>query len=235
MRFFGKNVDNVCCFRPLFPLVPGTMITLGLLWIAWCAMHSLLISTVFLDLLERRAQWLLRYHRLLYNGVSLITILPLILFTRQVAPEVVFSWSGPAIVLRGLLLAGAAALFIGGAKRYELDIFLGLRQLHSGDAEQLLSERVEFTTEGVFGMTRHPWYLGSLFFLWSVFPAYSTGVLLAVVILSIYLVIGTWLEEKKILARHGTAYRRYSTQVSMLFPGRWLLRKWSERANRGRP
>ena len=210
------------------------MITLGLLWIAWCAMHSLLVSTVFLDLLERRAQWLLRYHRLLYNGVSLITILPLILFTRQVAPEVLFSWSGPAIVLRGLLLAGAAALFIGGAKRYELDIFLGLRQLHSGDPQQLLSERVEFTTEGVFGMTRHPWYLGSLFFLWSVFPAYSTGVLLAVVILSIYLVVGTWLEEKKILARHGTAYRRYSTQVSMLFPWRWLLRKWAKRVNRGR-
>ncbi|MEE4137589.1 MAG: hypothetical protein V2I32_16035, partial [Desulforhopalus sp.] len=62
------------------------MIILGLLWIAWCAMHSLLISTVFLDLLERHAHWLLRYHRLLFNGVSLITILPLVLLTRQVAP-----------------------------------------------------------------------------------------------------------------------------------------------------
>ncbi|RPH38077.1 MAG: DUF1295 domain-containing protein, partial [Desulfobulbaceae bacterium] len=73
---------------------------------------------------------------------------------------------------------------------------------------------------GVFGLTRHPWYLGSLLLIWSILPGYSAVDLLVSTILSVYLVIGTFLEERKLLAEYGDAYRRYQHQVPMMLP--WI-------------
>jgi protein-S-isoprenylcysteine O-methyltransferase Ste14 len=77
-------------------------------------------------------------------------------------------------------------------------------------------------------MTRHPWYLGSLLAIWTIFPEYQLGPTVAVIILSLYLVLGTLLEERKIVREHGDSYRRYQQQVSMLFPWKWLKNpmKW---------
>ncbi len=78
---------------------------------------------------------------------------------------------------------------------------------------------------GVFGLVRHPWYLGSLLLIWSALPVYPLPKFVAAVILSCYLVIGTLLEERKIIARHGERYRAYQQRVSMLFPWKWLKKK----------
>jgi methanethiol S-methyltransferase len=197
---------------------------LALLWTAWCVLHSALISTTFVGLLHRHVpQWLI-WHRLAYNLVSLVTLFPLALYTRGVAVQPVFSWQGMAVIPRVLLLLAAGLLFYGGARHYDLATFLGFRQLRDGAGGLLLNLKEEFTTAGVFGLTRHPWYLGSLLLLWSALPVYSAGAVVAVVVLSLYLVVGTVLEERKIMARHGEAYRHYQRQVSMLLPWKWLRR-----------
>jgi protein-S-isoprenylcysteine O-methyltransferase Ste14 len=57
-------------------------------------------------------------------------------------------------------------------------------------------------------------------------PAYPLPVFLAVCILSVYLVLGAMLEERKIIAQYddsGGSYRRYRQRVSMLFPWKWLM------------
>ena len=118
----------------------------------------------------------------------------------------------------------AFLLFKGGAQKYDLIYFFGLKQLQTGEEHLLLSDTDEFTETGVFGITRHPWYLGSLLFIWSILPRYPLPVFLAVCILSVYLVVGTMLEERKIVAQYGDSYRRYRKRVSMLFPWKWLMR-----------
>jgi protein-S-isoprenylcysteine O-methyltransferase Ste14 len=135
---------------------------------------------------------------------------------------VVFGWQGWGEMLRMLLLLFALVLFWSGAKRYDLRFFLGFDQLASGKATVLLSSSENFSATGIFSLTRHPWYLGSLLFLWSIFPEYSRSVFMAVLILSLYLIVGTFLEERKIVREHGDSYRRYQQQVSMLFPWKWL-------------
>jgi protein-S-isoprenylcysteine O-methyltransferase Ste14 len=45
---------------------------------------------------------------------------------------------------------------------------------------------------------------------------------LAGVILSLYLVVGTILEERKLVAEFGESYRAYQREVSMLVPWKWL-------------
>ena len=200
------------------------LILLCVLWIIWCGMHSLLIDPSVLGLVKRYASSLTRYYRLFYNGVSLVTLVPLIVVTGMAEGGIIVSWQGSLSYLRIVLIIAALLLFIGGARQYDILYFLGLKQLQTGEEHLLLSDTEEFTEKGVFGIIRHPWYLGSLLFLWSALPRYPLPVFLAVCILSIYLVIGTMLEERKIVAQYGDSYCRYRQRVSMLFPWKWLMR-----------
>ncbi len=211
------------------------MFFLSILWISWCALHSILICVSVGQWIKQQIPWLTRYYRLLYNGLSLSTFMPLFIVTRMADGPVIVSWrSGPAIPIRFVLLATALLLFMGGAKKYDLRYFLGIKQLQTGKEHLLLSEAETFIESGVFGITRHPWYLGSLLFLWSMLAEYPLPVFLAVCIMSGYLAVGTVLEEKKIVALYGDSYCRYRQRVSMLFPWKWLLRLWRERYRAGR-
>ncbi|MGB3212057.1 MAG: methyltransferase [Desulforhopalus sp.] len=197
---------------------------LCLLWIGWCTMHSLLIDTSVINFIKGSVPGLTRFYRLFYNGLSLATLIPLAQVTRAAEGQVIVHWEGYAVAGRIILFAMALFLFKGGAKRYDLRYFLGIKQLRTGEEHLLLSEDDGFDETGVFGITRHPWYLGSLFLIWSMLAEYSLAVFLAACILSVYLVIGTMLEERKIVSRYGKEYRAYRHRVSMLFPWKWLKR-----------
>lgn len=199
------------------------IIPLSSLWIAWCAMHSLLIAAVTLRQIRARAPQLTRYYRLLYNGLSLLTLLPLIVVTRTAKGPVIFSWTGYGVALRVGLLVLALLLFRAGAKKYDIPSFLGWKQLRTGKEQLLLSDQEEFAATGVLAITRHPWYLGSLFLIWSALGEYTLPIFLVASILSVYLVIGTILEERKIVAQYGARYCRYRQRVSMLLPWKWLV------------
>lgn len=200
------------------------MTLVGLLWVLWCALHSLLIARVTVRWVGQRWSGSRRWYRLCYNTISLATLMPLVLITRSLPGEAVFSWQGSmATTLRMAMLLLALALFWGGARRYDFATFLGLRQLRQGQASLLLGDDCSFVASGVFALTRHPWYLGSFLLLWALFPAYPPSLLLAVSILSGYLLLGSWLEEQKILAEHGDSYRAYQSRVSMFFPWKWLV------------
>jgi protein-S-isoprenylcysteine O-methyltransferase Ste14 len=189
-------------------------------------MHSVLIDTSVPGFIKKHAPGLTRYYRILYNAFSLITLIPLVIATGLAEGRVIINWEGYAVPVRILLLAAAFMLFMGGAKKYDLSYFFGLKQLKTGEEHLLLTDTEEFSETGVFGITRHPWYFGSLLFLWSILPAYPLPVFLAVCILSIYLVLGAMLEERKIIAQYddsGDNYRRYRQRVSMLFPWKWLM------------
>ncbi len=194
------------------------LLVLGFLWIVWCTMHSLLIARSVTGLLQQMLGGGFRYYRLFYNITAILTLLPLLLLTWEMRGGMVFAWQGYWQILRFLLLATAGWLFWAGARRYDMGYFLGIRQIRSGMAHILLSETEEFSTAGVFGLTRHPWYLGSLLLIWSILPGYSMADLIVSGLLSIYIIIGTFLEERKLLAEFGDAYRRYQRQVPMFLP-----------------
>lgn len=203
------------------------LIMLSCLWIGWCAVHSLLIDPVVSGAIEKRMPGVVRYYRLLYNVLALLTLLPLAVVTGLAVGPPVFSWQGWGNIVRVLLLVCAFLLFWGGAKKYDMQYFLGFKQMRTGETHLLLTDSPEFAAEGVFGLVRHPWYLGSLLLIWSALPEYPLPKLLAAAILSCYLVIGSLLEERKILARHGESYRAYQNRASMLFPWKWLKKNLS--------
>ncbi len=199
------------------------LVVLAALWTGWCAIHSILIDTAIIRIAQSRLPQLFRYYRLSYNSLSLVTFVLLADYTSRTHGEVVFSWQGwCGISVRFLLLAISLLLFWSGAKHYDMRYFLGIYQLRVGEAPVLLSNTNDFSATGVFGLIRHPWYLGSLLGLWTVRSEYPRPIFVATVVLSIYLVVGTLLEERKIIQEYGGSYRRYQKQVSMLFPWKWL-------------
>lgn len=202
-----------------------TLFWLCFMWIVWCAMHSLLIAPRVTVFLKDRMGTKARYYRIIYNLLSVVTLLPLLIVTWLDPGDIVFSWSGWTVGIRWLAFVLALICFLEGAKGYDLQDFLGFRQIRGGSDSLLLGEEHSFSEAGVFGLVRHPWYVGSFLFVWSSFGVYDEKIFSVAIILSIYLVVGTYLEERKILAEHGDSYRSYKERVSMFFPVKWLLRR----------
>ena len=202
-----------------------SLFALALGWILWCTLHSVLISLT----VSRRIQAVLgayQFHfRLLYNMVAVLTLAVMMAATATLRGEVVFSWGGAWQAVRLIMIGLSLWLFRDGAKHYDLGYMLGVRQIRQRRQQSLLSADAHFSRKGALGVTRHPWYLGSLLFLWSVLPVYHQSSVVAATVLSVYLIVGTWLEERKLVAEYGERYRGYQREVSMLIPVKWLKKK----------
>lgn len=195
------------------------------LWILWCALHSGLISTTVSRFLQTRFGSAYRYYRLFYNLFSAATLFPLLLHSQQHRGEVVLHWQGWLGVVQVLLYAGAALLFLSGARQYDLPTFLGVRLRATGTSGSGLTVAGGFRATGVLALVRHPWYSGGLLLIWSRTQTLTETLINS--ILSGYIVIGALLEERKLVAEFGADYRTYQRQVSMLFPWKWLQRRFS--------
>ena len=93
-----------------------------------------------------------------------------------------------------------------------------LRQLSAylnGDSLPLADEPLK--TDGLYSLVRHPLYLFGLLILWPV-TEMSTGYLGLCIGITIYVIVGSWLEERRMLASYGMPYREYCTRVPWLFP-----------------
>ena len=77
----------------------------------------------------------------------------------------------------------------------------------------------EFRTPLFYRYVRHPLYAGILLSLWSV-PVMTTGHLLLSTVLSGYILLGIWFEERDLVGAFGERYQRYRAEVGMLLPRR---------------
>ena len=193
------------------------------LWIIWCVMHSLMIAPVVTNRLKDTFGDRFRFYRLFFNTVALATFCPLALYSLQIREKPVFVWDGAFAVVQFGLLSLCAFLFLAGARHYNLLSFLGLVQIREGESSRTDSKRPGFATSGILGVIRHPWYAGGLLFIW----ARDLGLTALIInfVLSLYLVIGAFLEERKLLEDFGDGYRLYQGRVSMLFPWKWIKKK----------
>ncbi len=190
----------------------------------WCALHSLLIGRRFSAWWERRLGAGARYHRLLYNLFAVATLVPVLGYAYRLRAEPWFDWSGPWRVPQALLLGAALTLFLLGARKYDARRFLGLRQIREGARGQAgISASGGLDTSGVLQFVRHPWYSGLLLALWA--RPLDAAALVLNTVFSLYLLIGSRLEERRLMAEFGDAYRAYRQEVSALVPVRWLRRR----------
>ena len=190
------------------------------LWSGWCAVHSLLITVGVQRWFRKRGGLLSGLYRLVYVCFSLLTLLILLWWTALLPQQPINAAAGWLIPLQGLLFMYSLVMFVGGLRAFDLDFFLGLRQWRAYRDGKPNSTEPPFCTNGILGFVRHPWYSGGIAFLWSL-PGITDITMIVRTILSIYLVIGTLLEERKLRQSLGAPYTEYCQRVPMLIPWTW--------------
>ncbi|WP_374480225.1 isoprenylcysteine carboxylmethyltransferase family protein [Zoogloea sp.] len=183
------------------------LLLLAVGWLLFGALHSLLAGTTLERLFGRHA-------RLAFNVLAVVTVAaPLAILASLPATPL---FDEPAWLRHGL---GAAAVlgFIHTLKFYSMSAFLGLRQ-----------ETWPLTFSPWHCRVRHPWYFLMLVFIWT--RQMSAPWLVSALCISAYLVIGSRLEEKRILRRHPGSYAAYRRIVPGLIP--WRGRALDEAARR---
>ena len=63
---------------------------LALVWLVWCFCHSALISMRVTGYVKQRLGERFRYYRLAYNGFSLVTLIPVVLYADSIHSESLF-------------------------------------------------------------------------------------------------------------------------------------------------
>lgn len=186
-------------------------------WTLWCALHSLLIARPVTDALKRRLGARFGYVRLLFNAFSMASLIPLGVLHALWRGAPVLRYRGAWLLLALVMNLVAGLLFALGAKAYGMADFLGLRSAKAARRGELV-EPQDFSSGGILRWVRHPWYLAGMLLLWG--HDLDAPGLAAAGVLTAYLVLGAWLEERKLVALYGDAYRAYQRAVPMLLPRR---------------
>lgn len=193
---------------------------LALLLIAWCVLHSAMISVPVTEYLKRRLEGRYRFYRLFFNLVAILTLIPVALFAHSIQTQVIFTWSGYMRIGQVMVLGLTALLFFLGGRHYDAYQLLGIKQIQEGTSNKLITDTGELDTSGILGITRHPWYLAAILFIWA--RQLDLSGILVNTILTAYLIVGTYLEEKKLIKEFGEKYLAYQRCVSMFLPYKWL-------------
>ena len=187
-------------------------------WLLWCSLHSLLITGRVNERIRKKGGFLQGTYRLFYSLFSLLSLLPLLWYQHSLPQETLFSWSGWLRIPQGILLSYGLLMLYAGKRVYDVQYLLGIRQWRQyRRGEQ--APQLPFTCEGALAYIRHPWYSSGLALLWSLGPITDTDLPVRT-ILSLYFIIGTLLEERKLRRELGEPYRRYQQRVPMLIPWR---------------
>jgi protein-S-isoprenylcysteine O-methyltransferase Ste14 len=161
---------------------------------------------------------------LAFNSISVITLIPLLVYSSALKGDPLFAWQGVWRLIQIPLASVAILLFITGGRRYDFLQFIGFRQTKTKTDCQALTDNCQVETSGVLGLIRHPWYTGGILIVWV--RALDLSVILANLVISTYFIIGAYLEEQKLRRQFGQGYADYQNQVSMFLPFKWIGQRW---------
>lgn len=153
-----------------------------------------------------------KFYRLFYNIFSVVSIAP-VFYLMIVLPDKDFyqippPWSYLMFVGSGI---SVLLLFVTVLQTDVLS-FIGLRQLFEDEKPGRL------VTRGFYRMVRHPLYTFGLLALW-LSSSVSLNTFIVYLGLTIYILVGIYFEERKLLREFGQAYADYRSVTPMLIPG----------------
>ena len=157
------------------------------------------------------------YHPATYAIVSGI-VLTIVVLLWQTSQTVLFRIQGTLQVLpRAISLLAIAGFIWGVLALRTFDAFGRIPIVVHLRGKQLQPQ--EFILRGPYLWVRHPLYFFMLVLIWST-PNMTSDRLLFNVLWTFWIVLGSYLEEKDVVAEFGERYRAYQKTVPMLLPWR---------------
>ena len=190
----------------------------ALLCLLFFVQHSAMVRKNF----RKRLSLVLpvQFHGALYTVASGVVLIVLVLFWQNSEP--------PLVSLQGISRWFAYGAFFTSL----MGMIWGMYALHSfdvfGNQEILANIRaahvrtMRLAIRGPYRWVRHPLYFFTLVMIWSC-PDITMDRLLFNTLFTIWIVIGTLLEERDLVAEFNETYQDYQRRVPMLIP--WKLHK----------
>ncbi len=192
---------------------PARLVWDSLLCLVFFVQHSGMVCRSAKERMSNHVPSL--YHPALYSIASGLALFVLIILW-QPASQFLWHLHGAGRWLSAGIAAAAVAGFIWGTRALgEFDPFgtLPLKAALGGACPPSTS----FVARGPYRYVRHPLYFFMLVLIWST-PRFSTDQVLFNVLWTIWIILGTRLEERDLLREFGETYRQYQLSVPMLLP-----------------
>ncbi len=182
--------------------------------------HSILASLTVKDLAGRwLGTWGRRGYRLGYNFFAMFSFLPVLALVNDLPDLALYSIPFPWMLLTLALQGLAVVALILGVTQAGTWSFVGFQQLTQTAAGSDKPEgSSSMTVSGLYRWVRHPIYTGVLVFIWCA-PIMTRNLAALNLGLTLYILVGAWFEERKLVHEFGQEYQIYAKKTPMLVPG----------------
>lgn len=183
-----------------------------LIWTLYYIFHSIFASLYVKRMFQKLFPNVNRYYRLGYSILATAGLILILLFQYSFDSPLLFD----SLLLKYLafifLVIPGTLIMIVSLKKYFL-LLSGVRSVFQPVPS------VELKVEGVHRLVRHPLYSGTIIWVWGLFFIFPmVNNLIAVVLLTLYVIIGIRFEERKLIQQFGSTYTNYALSVPMLIP-----------------
>ena len=189
-------------------------VPLALAWIAYAVFHSFTASLWLKSIVQRRWPQFFASYRLAYNLLAGVLLLPILWLAWKTPGPTLWTWEGSMAWLMNGVTVLAMLHFLRYGSGYDLSSFLGLRP-------EAVAAQGRFVLSGWHRFVRHPWYALGLILIWT--RDMTTAGFVTAEAITMYFVIGSRLEERKLVEEFGERYREYQRKVGRLFPLPWRV------------
>ncbi|MFB3896832.1 MAG: isoprenylcysteine carboxylmethyltransferase family protein [bacterium] len=157
------------------------------------------------------------YHSAIYSIASGVALIVMVLFW-QTSPTIIYQIHGILQVIPWAITILAILGFIWGVRALgAFDPFGKIPIIVQLRGEQLQTS--DCVIKGPYLWVRHPLYFYMLVLIWST-PELRVDRLLFNVLWTVWVILGTYLEERDLVTEFGDKYRQYQKIVPMLIPWR---------------
>ena len=179
----------------------------------WGVIHSIMASTKIKEFLRSAlGERVMVAYRFAYNVFSLLTFAPIYFLVLILPDHKLYSVSAPWMYVMFAGQGLSAILLLFSFLQTGPLSFVGLSQFWEGEKPSAL------VTGGMYRLVRHPLYLFSLLFLW-LSPSMSVNNFVFYLAITVYIFIGAYFEERKLLREFGASYAEYKSSTPMMIPG----------------
>ncbi|MBL3589602.1 MAG: hypothetical protein JMN24_07380 [gamma proteobacterium endosymbiont of Lamellibrachia anaximandri] len=195
----------------------GNLLILATLWLLYFLSHSLLASLTAKHWVAKRYPAFMPWYRISFNVLAVLLLLPPLglMWHWHSLPlwefNAALTWFTYGLTLLAILG------FLWSTRYYDSGEFIGLRQLRLRIRE--VHDQENFHISPLHRYVRHPWYSLALVLIWS--REMDAAMLVSAIMMTLYFIYGSRIEERKLVVYHGEVYQRYQSLVPGLLPRPW--------------